>query len=62
MKRRVSSHQLNAGFAQLYYGLVLLVRHFLKLLLVLTCLYILRHYTLIYIKEIWVQELHSNYH
>ena len=22
MKRRVSSHQLNAGFAQLYYGLV----------------------------------------
>ena len=26
MKRRVSSHQLNAGFAQLYYGLVYSVR------------------------------------
>ena len=31
MKRRVSTHQLNAGFAQLYYGLVYSVRSTLAL-------------------------------
>ena len=27
MKRRLSSHQLNEGFAQLYYGLVTVLSH-----------------------------------